>query len=148
MQSGGRVLRVVLDTNVFVSRTISRSGTSAKVFDAWRAMEYWLLVSPAIIREIEATLSSSHIRRKYPVTDQEIADLVDLLSHDALVIEGEMDLTGVVPEDDSDNMFLTCAIQGDADLIVTGDRHLLNLRVYEGIRIVSVREFCDLLHLE
>ena len=49
----------------------------------------------------------------------------------------------VVEDDPDDDRVLECAVKGDADYIVTGDRHLLKLGVYEGISIVTVRQFLD-----
>ncbi len=46
--------------------------------------------------------------------------------------------------DDPDNRILECAVAGRADLIVTGDRQMLDLREFEGIRIVSLRSYLDM----
>ncbi len=49
----------------------------------------------------------------------------------------------VVKEDPDDNIFIACAITAEAEYIISGDAHLLNLKEYEGIKIISPREFLD-----
>ena len=83
------------------------------------------------------------IRRKYPLTDEDVERLVTLLEPDALVVPGETDATGAVPADPTDEMVLACAVEGQADLLVSGDRHLLDLGEYQGIPIVTAREFLE-----
>jgi hypothetical protein len=51
----------------------------------------------------------------------------------------------IVHEDPADNKFLECALDGDADIVVSGDEHLLRIEQYQGIRILSVRQFLKLL---
>lgn len=137
------MLRVVLDTNQFVSSVLVHHGLPAQVLDAWRQRVYLLVTSPAIIAEIRATLAYPRIRRKYPLTDEQVEQLVTLLEQDALVVPGVADATGAIPDDPQDEMILACAIEGMADLIVSGDRHLLDLGEYQGIQILTAREFLN-----
>jgi putative PIN family toxin of toxin-antitoxin system len=137
------MLRVVLDTNQFVSSVLVRQGLPAQVLDAWRRREFLLITSPLIIAEIRSTLGYPRIRRKYPLTDDDVDRLVTLLEQDALVVPGETDATGAVPADPTDEMVLACAVESQADLIVSGDRHLMDLGEYQGIPIVTAREFLE-----
>ena len=137
------MLRVVLDTNQFVSSVLVRQGLPAQVLDAWRRREFLLITSSPIIAEIRSTLSYPRIRRKYPLTDDDMERLATLLEQDALVVPGEIDATGAVPADPADDMVLACAVEGQADLIVSGDRHLLDLGEYQGIPIVTARQFLE-----
>jgi putative PIN family toxin of toxin-antitoxin system len=137
------MLRVVLDTNQFVSSVLVRQGLPAQVLDAWRRREFLLITSPPIIAEIRSTLSYPRIRRKYPLTDDDVKRLATLLEQDALVVPGMIDATGAVPADPTDDMVLTCAVEGQADLIVSGDRHLLDLGEYQDIPIVTARQFLE-----
>jgi putative PIN family toxin of toxin-antitoxin system len=66
------MLHVVLDTNQFVSSVLVRQGLPARVLDAWRRREFLLVTSPSIIAEIRSTLNYSRIRRKYPLTDDDV----------------------------------------------------------------------------
>jgi hypothetical protein len=135
--------RVVLDTNVFVSSLLVKAGLPAQVLDAWRARRYLLVISPALIAEVQATLQYPRLRRKYPLTDEEIERLTFLLEQDALLVPGKAGVAGAIPQDPADEMVLACALDGQADVIVSGDRHLLELGAYQSIPIVTVREFLE-----
>jgi len=137
------VLRVVLDTNVFVSSLLVRAGPPAQVLDAWRVRRYLLVVSPAIVAEVQATLRYPRIQRKYAITEDDVKQLTELLEQDALMVPGNAGVAGTIPKDPTDEIVLACALDGQADLIVSGDRHLLDLEVYQNIPILTVREFLE-----
>lgn len=127
------MLRVVFDTNLFVSGLLVNNGLPAQALDAWRAHRFLLITSPAIMAEISATLRYESIRRKYGVTDEDITQLLELLAADALVVPGNED----------DEMVLACAVDGQANAVVSGDQHLLALGVFRGIDIITVRQFME-----
>ncbi|RME43046.1 MAG: putative toxin-antitoxin system toxin component, PIN family [Caldilineae bacterium] len=137
------MLRVVLDTNQFVSSLLVRDGLPARILDAWRERRYLLVISPPILAEIVHTLNYPRIRRKYPLTDTHVQQLVTLLERDALVVPGSQPVTGVIPDDPSDEAVLACAVEGLADVIVSGDQHLLSLGEYRGIPILTARQFLE-----
>jgi len=137
------VLRVVLDTNVFVSSLLSTEGTPAQLLNAWREGRYMLVTSPAIIAEVVEVLESPRISKKYLVRHQDVENLVDVLKTDAVLVPGEAGVKGSVPRDPRDEMFLSCAIDANADCIVSGDRHLLDLQTFRGIPILTVNEFAE-----
>jgi predicted nucleic acid-binding protein len=88
------------------------------------------------------------IRKKYLLTDDDISMLVDLLEHDALVVEGKAVVEGTIPADPQDELFLACALEGGADCIVSGDHHLLDLVVFREIPIYTPRPFLERLNLQ
>lgn len=133
------MIRIVFDTNIYVSSLIRRNGLPAQAIDAWRAHRFQLVTSPAILSEFAATLQYARIRRKYGVTDDEVSELIDLLVANAVVVDGTLDVSGSVPDDPDDEIVLACAVEGQADLIVTGDQHLLVLGAFGDIPIVTVR---------
>jgi uncharacterized protein len=138
--------RVVLDTNLIVSGLFWR-GIPGDIYDFAVGGKYLLLVSQALLDELEDVL----IRRKFEKQfQQRNITANDFLSAFAL-------LAGVVTpinlEDDSirdpdDVAVLACAIGGNADIVVTGDKDLLVLQSYRGIKIMTAREFLDLLASE
>ncbi len=134
------MLRVVLDTNLFVSNLLIKSGLPAQAIDAWRERKYLLITSPALIAEIVKTLSYDRTRRKYLITNDDVTQLISLLEQDALIVPGRTNISGVIPDDPDDEQVLACAIEGQADLIASGDHHLLELEEYKGISIVTVRQ--------
>ena len=137
------MLRVVLDTNVFVSSLLVKEGPAAQVLDAWRARRYLLIVSPDFVAEIASTLRYPRIRRRYHITEDDIQALLDLLETDSILVPGTADVSGSLPEDPDDEVVLGCAVEGDADLVVSGDRHLLALGGFRGIEIVAVRRVME-----
>jgi putative PIN family toxin of toxin-antitoxin system len=137
------VLRAVLDTNVFVSSLLNKSGAPGRLIDAWRAGEYLIVTSPPIMAEIKAVLELPRIREKYALTEQDIQRLIDLLEKDAILVPGVSNVSNAIPRDPSDHIFLSCALDARADAIVSGDRHLLKLKAFAGIPIVPVKQFLD-----
>jgi putative PIN family toxin of toxin-antitoxin system len=135
------MLRVVLDTNVFVSSLLSRKGAPSKVLDEWRAGKYLLVTSPSIISEIRRVLTAPRIKKKYRLGEEEIERLIDLLKREAVIVPGSPGVEGVITRDPEDHKFLACALDAGADLIVSGDRHLLDLGEHRGIPIITVQEF-------
>ena len=137
------MLRVVIDTNVIVSGILSRKGPPADILNAWRERRFLLLISPAIVAEVRAVLRYPRIRKKYPLSDREIDQLISLFEHDALLLPGGADVAGSVTADPKDEIFLACALDGGADTIVSGDHHLLDLKVYQEIPIITPSQFLE-----
>jgi putative PIN family toxin of toxin-antitoxin system len=137
------MLRVVLDTNVFVSSLLVKVGVPAQALDAWRARRFVLVTSSAILAETRATLNYDRIRRKYNLTGEDVEQLLALLQREALLVPGTADVTGAIPADPSDEKILACALDGRADLIVSGNLHLLDLGQYGGVSILNVRQFLE-----
>jgi putative PIN family toxin of toxin-antitoxin system len=134
--------RVVLDANVLISAAIRPSGPPGRVVAAFLAEgSFEMVVSPAIIAEVEAALSLPKIRKYLREPDEALAWLADLVALADLVTE-----TGLVKgvcRDPDDDAVLGAAVEGRAETIVTGDGDLLALREHEGIRILMPREFLD-----
>ena len=139
------MLKVVLDTNIFVSSLLSKAGRPAMAIDAWRPSRYLLVTSPSIISEIKRVVEAPSIRKKYGLGRDPIARLILLLEKDTIVVPGLSTVAGAIPKDPTDEMFLSAALDAKADLNVSGDRHLLDLGEYKGVPILTVRQFLELL---
>jgi len=137
------MLKAVLDTNVLVGSLLVKGGLPARIVDAWRDRKYILVTSPDLISEARFTLHYPRLRRKYPLADEDVERLVNLLERDALLVPGVADIGGVIPDDSSDAKVLACAIDAEADVIVSGDSHLLALGEYQGIPILTARAFVE-----
>ena len=142
------MLRVVIDTNVIVSGILSRKGAPDELLKAWRERRFLLLCSPVILVEVRTVLHYPRIREKYPLSDEEIEQIIILLAHDALSVAGGANVTGSIPDDPRDEMFLACALDGQADVIVSGDYHLLHLGFYRDIPILTARQLLEQLAQE
>jgi putative PIN family toxin of toxin-antitoxin system len=129
-------MRVVLDTNVFVSAVLGKA--LALVLETWQSGRFVLVVSDEIVREYHRVLR----RQKFGLTDEIVDGIIGYVFRRAeFVLTGEP--LSVVKEDPADNKFLEAALAGEASLIVSGDRHLLHLETYQGIPIITARAFLD-----
>ncbi len=129
---------VVLDANVYVS-AFAFGGKPKRVFQLAITGRVHLAISGPIRSEVLRTL-----RNKFRWSDQRIADAEDLIGTAAMSIVPTATLR-VVERDPDDDRVLECAVTAKADWIVTGDLDLLSLGEYEGIRIVRVSNFLDLI---
>lgn len=128
--------RVVLDTNVYISALLF-GGFPGSVLDLAILGAFTLILSPALPDELDEKL-----RAKFEMTMEDTAFLRARLETVGEVVEpGEV--LKVIVDDPDDNRVLECAVKGKADLIVSGDRHLLKLGMYRGIKIVTVRQFME-----
>ncbi len=133
------MIRAVLDANVFVSAVLSPRGTPAKVLDSWYSFQFSLVVSHDILQEIERVLLEPGIRVRHRWSKQRLRAFLDDLANVALFTQETPRLA--VVDDEPDNRYLECALAGHAEYIVSGDRDLLSLGEYQGILILTPREF-------
>ena len=142
-----RPIRVVVDTNLFVSGSILKRGNPFEVLEAWRQQRFVLLISSALQTEIAEVLIRPEIKEKYHLTDQEVEDTLRLLRTDALLTSPAPTLP-VALRDPKDEKVLALAIGGKADYLVTGDEDLLSVQGnpdLRGLRIVRPTAFLALL---
>ena len=137
------MLRIVIDTNVIVSSLISKKGAPATLLDAWIGQQFDVVMSDAILDEVEQVLLEPHLKGKFNITDERVARLLHTFREDAILVSGEADVHGEVPGDPSDEKFLAAALEGGADVVVSGDQDLLTLRTWRGIAILTPRQFLD-----
>ncbi len=137
-------MRAVIDTNVVVSGMISRKSYPAKVLDSWALGQFTPVVSPELVREYAAVLT----REKFAIlgTTQRRMELLEkMLSLPWVVmVYPEIKVT-LVQADPWDNKIIECAIEGNTEWIVTGDKHLLELRSVESVTIGTPEEFWQVL---
>ena len=84
---------------------------------------------------------------KNGIEPEEISELLKKLTKIKVFVPGKTKIKAIA-SDSSDNNFLSCAVEGQADLIISGDRHLPDLETFQGIRIVNPKEFLDLVGKE
>jgi uncharacterized protein len=142
------MLRIVIDTNVIVSGILSRKGAPAELLNAWRERRFLLLSSSTIVAEVRTVPQYPRIYNKYHLSDDDIEQTIALLEHDALLVAGDTNVAGSVLDDPKDEMFLACALDGQADVVVSGDHHLLDLGNFRDIPIITARQFLDQLKQE
>ncbi len=129
-------MKVVFDTNIFVSALVFPGGNGEQAILRIAEKKDRLLLSRAIVGELLDVLA-----RKFARDREELARVAVFVAGLAEVVEPATRLE--VLEDEADNRILECAVAGEAVLVVTGDKRMLALRSYEGIRIVSLGEYLD-----
>jgi len=129
-------VRVVLDTNVFTAAVVA-DGLCRDLVRV-RVLPHKLLTSPPLLRELRTTL-----HKKFAVDPVELLLLSQL--NEEVEIVAPVRLGRRVCRDKSDDIVLATGIAGKADVIVTGDDDLLVLKQFRGIRILSPRQFLELL---
>jgi putative PIN family toxin of toxin-antitoxin system len=130
-------VRIVLDTNVFVSGVFF-SGPPYQILKAWKDQKLQIVISLEILDEYYRI--GEELSVQFPETDLNPA--IELVATKAELIEGAM-LHEAVCDDPDDDKFFACAIAGNADLIISGDKHLLKMSGYQGIKVVKPRQFVD-----
>jgi len=138
------VIRAVLDTNVLASGFASHGEGSppVQILDSWRTRFYTLIVSEHLLIELARTLDDRYFRRR--LTPEEIAADLRLLHRHALMTDITVEVHGVATHQE-DDLTLASALSAHADYLVTGDKKLREVGAYQGVRIVSPREFLELL---
>lgn len=133
--------RVVLDTNVIVSGALTTHGPPAMILNAWHKNRFLLITSEAIITEVKEVLNDSILRRSYPhLTAGRVGRLINLLRNQSIIVPGKLALS-FVKGDPGDDVFFTAALEGSADFIVSGDKAVLEVGSFQGIRVVSPSAF-------
>ena len=131
-------MRVVLDSNVLVSALVGHSEPRRLLI---RLLDGHVIISSRkMLAELEDVLS----KRKFELPKHNIDEFMLIIvkgSH----ITPVTDCPKVILEDADDDVVLATALSGDTEYIVTGDRHLLKLKKYKGIWVVTVREMLKLL---
>ena len=131
-------MRAVLDTNVVVSGLLWRAAPR-QVLDAARDKRLTLHTSSVLLDELAEVLSRPHLAAVIAAHHASPAFLMQRYAMLAqLVLPAQ--ILPVVAADIDDDAVIACALAAQADLIISGDAHLLNLKHYQGMRIVSPAE--------
>ncbi len=138
------MLRAVVDTNLLVSGFISPLSHPREIERHWRRGEFILVASYEIIEEVNRVLHLPRIQGKYHLAESDIQVFVLTLTHQAHCVAGGLILRDVAP-DPGDDKIISCAVEAQADLIVTGDKALQKLGEYQGIKIVDAETFIGVL---
>ncbi len=131
-------MRLVLDTNVVASGLLW-NGTPAQLIEAAQADEIELFTSRALLAELTRILRRAKFAKAIAAIESSLDDLVLGYAELAQVVHPPS-IAPVVLRDPEDDRVLACAVAANADLIVSGDQHLLDLKEYEGIPIVSAAQ--------
>lgn len=127
--------KVVFDTNVSIG-AFFWNGNPRKVYEFARQGKIKLFYSKDILEELIRVLAY----KKFGLTNQEILPIIN----DFIAIANFTEVSSKIkplPQDPTDTIFLECAVDAKAHYIISGDHHLLELKHYKGITIVTPKEF-------
>lgn len=125
--------RVVLDTNVLVAAHFNPESASNKILELCQRKKLILVLTPRILKEFSLIMRNISARKSFRKRMDEIISQAILIKKTPRV--------DIVSEDPEDDKFLSCALAGRADYIITSDRHLLVLRKFRGTKIIKPTQF-------
>lgn len=131
-------LRVVFDTSVYVSALALPGSISYKAYMHAVRGKIEHFCSPEIIRELSEKLTSA----KFNLSSNDVNSIIKRIRKTANFVNPKENISLLI--DEPDNRILECAVECKANLIVSGDRHLTELKNYKGIGIIRS---ADLLHI-
>lgn len=135
--------KAVFDTNVYVSAAAYGGKLEILFRLSWGARrQFDLYTSHQILQETVGVLASD----KFQFSRDEIADAVATIVEAADVVDPKTKIS--VISDEPDNRILECAVKAQANFIISGDSHLLDLKEYKGIHILKPAQFLTLLEKE
>ena len=132
-------MRIVLDTNVFISGIFWEGNFCSKIIDKWKNEEFELVSSIEIIEELLNTLKHFKIQ-----LDEETIESWRNIIIERVIIAKSSERLDVIKEDPDDNKFLETAIAGNVDYIISQDKHLLSIKKFKKIKIITPEEFLRL----
>jgi putative PIN family toxin of toxin-antitoxin system len=130
-------MKVVIDTNVFVSSFLG--GNPRKIIDLWKNEKITLCLSSAILDEYIDILRRIGLKNEY-----ELEELLSLFStgFNILFITKTPKIK-IIKNDPDDDKFIECALALKADAVITGDREILAVKEYMGIRMLTPKQFLE-----
>ena len=130
--------KVVIDTNVFISG-LNFLGKPNEILELFIKGEIEVYISPFILREIEKIL-----RKKFSWNKKQLQKVLDKIKKKAIMVKPKTKISIIKTKRD-DNRILECALEARAQYLISGDeRHILPLKNFQGIKILSAAEFLKL----
>lgn len=136
-------MKVVFDTNIFVSALLVKNGKPAQILKNADKYDFFLCVE--IIEEIRRVLNYPRLQKKYRFENQIIDSFLAKLIAASKMGKLSEAKAIIVKEDPADDKFLILARQTNADYLVSGDNHLLSRKVFGKTRIITAAVFLGLL---
>jgi putative PIN family toxin of toxin-antitoxin system len=130
-------VKVVLDTNVLISG-IFFSGPPYRILKAWQEGLIQLALTGKILEEYRRVAEQLH--RQFPAIN--LQRIFELLIINAEIVPDQI-LPVTICDDPDDDKFIACALTAKCKVIVSGDKHLLKVTTYRGIKVVTPRNFVE-----
>ena len=131
-------MKVVIDTKVFVSSFLKTTGNPRKIIELWKMGEIIICLSDEIITEYINVLLRLGLKG-----EEEIGELLELLHRKINIIFASTERTLQVVIAPSADKFVECALVAKAHYIISEDKHLLDLKEYKKIKVLTPSEFIE-----
>lgn len=138
------MIKAVIDANILVSGLISPKASPAKIISLWCERKFVLVVSEEILKEVERVLFYPKIFKKYRLDKNSIDKYVKIFRAFAEIVKPEEKLK-LVKADENDNKFIEAALTADAGYVVSGDKHLLEIKEFRGTKVIKADKFLKLI---
>ena len=136
------MIKVVIDTNVFISSFFG--GSPKKIIDLWKKGEIKLCLSREIVNEYVEVLKRLGLQN-----ESELQELLNTFSEGHnIIFSATTPSLKIIEQDPDDNMFIECAVALRCSYIISGDKHLKQVKNYMGIKIVNSKKFLIIQHRE
>ncbi|MBM3130417.1 MAG: putative toxin-antitoxin system toxin component, PIN family [Chloroflexi bacterium] len=135
-------MKAVLDTNVLVSAFLRDKGKSAQILSQNSRFE--LLICEEIVAELTDVLNRPGIRRKETYLEHRVHEYLERLRASGTWVT-IAEIENLIPHDPPDNTVLACAVEGGAKYLVSGNKHLLDLKQHRRVKIVTPAQFLEIL---
>ncbi len=126
--------KVVLDINIFISALFWK-GIPHQIFIKILKREILNFTSPQILEELKEKLLD-----KFKLPPEKVKEFLEIIIFSSQIVQPKRKLN-VVKKDPSDNKIIECALEAKTSFIISGDKHLLEIKECRGIKIVSPKEF-------
>jgi len=129
------MIKVVIDTNVFISSFFG--GNPKKIIDLWKKGEIKLCLSREIVDEYVEVLKRLGLQN-----ENELQELLNIFSEGYnIIFSATTPSLKIIEQDPDDNMFIECAVALGCSHIISGDKHLQQVKNYIGIKIVNPKDY-------
>ncbi len=129
--------KIVLDTNILIS-ALGWKGNPHEIFKRVLDEEFELLLSEQQLEELKEVMNYPRLK----FTEEQKSKFLTVLLSVAKIVKTSETLHHI-KEDPDDDLILECATENKADYLISGDEHLLTLKTYLGIKIVTATEFLE-----
>ena len=132
-------MKVVLDTNVLISG-IFFGGIPGRILSAWASGELTIVLTPDILDEYRRVVLE--LSNKHPDLKSAAESVLTLLAMNATIVDAPA-LDAAVSDDPDDDKFLACAVASRTRIIISGDKHLLDISGWKDLKVLTPRQFHD-----
>mgnify|MGYP001558859559 CR=1 FL=1 len=132
-------MKIVLDTNVVISGLLWK-GSAKVLFDFIEKNKITICLTPKILHEIKKVLEYPRIKKQIRKVGVDTNEALFFLLQYSEIYQ-DIDIFHVVADDPSDDMFVNCAVACGSRYIISGDQHLLKIREFQKIKILTIKDF-------